>query len=56
MTIRDLANRLATALHRDHGTLVQHYAVPYLEHTLHRELNTLVHEPEHPDTDTKSMF
>lgn len=46
MTIRDLANRLANALHRDHGTLVQHYAVPSFEYTLQRELNSLVHEPE----------
>lgn len=46
MTIRDLANRLANALHRDHGTLVQHYAVPYFEYTLQRELNSLVHKSE----------
>lgn len=51
MTIRDLANRLANALHRDHGTLVQHYAVPYFEYTLHRELNSLVRQPEKPQVE-----
>ncbi|MBL4804617.1 MAG: hypothetical protein JKY71_07100 [Alphaproteobacteria bacterium] len=46
MTIRDVARRLASALHRDHSTLIQHYAVPYLEYTLQRELNSMIHAPE----------
>lgn len=46
MTIREVARRLATALHRDHSTLIQHYAVAHLEYTLQRELNSMVQEPE----------
>ncbi len=46
MTIRDVARRLASALHRDHSTLIQHYAVPYLEYTLQRELNSMAQKED----------
>ena len=41
MTVREVARRLANALHRDHSTLIQHYAVAHLEYTLQRELNAM---------------
>lgn len=56
MTIREVANRLANALHRDHSTLIQHYAVPHLEYTLHRELNSMMHEPKNAASGTGSSW
>jgi hypothetical protein len=56
MTIREVANRLATALHRDHSTLIQHYAVPHLEYTLQRELNSMALNEEGRDQETQNLL
>lgn len=56
MTIREVANRLATALHRDHSTLIQHYAVSHLEYTLQRELNSMALDEEGRDQETQNLL
>ena len=56
MTINEMANRLATALHRNHSTLIQHYAVAHLEYTLRRELNSMVSNDDMREQDTKNLL